>query len=107
MGIDPTRTERVQRGPDPARPPLEMVWHINDAGEYVADISFGSVNPFRAADLIASALIGVLDECQRTDVALDAVIETLRFHTHQIGGPCEQIAAYIEHEIAKAKGAQP
>jgi hypothetical protein len=37
MGIDPTRTERVQRDPDPARPPLETVWHINDDGEYVAE----------------------------------------------------------------------
>ncbi len=105
MGIDPTRTERVEREPDPTRAPLEIVWHINDGGEFVASISFGGVNPFRAADLVASVLDGLIDECRRAEIVIEPLLDTIRWHIHQVGGPMLQIAEYLENRAVE--GLQP
>lgn len=101
MSINRDLTTRTERPPDAARPPLQIIWTIGDDGVYSAEISFGGVNPFRAGDLVAAALQGILDECRRMDLCHDHALDTIEWHVHQIGGPLEFIANYIEHQHTK------
>lgn len=109
MGIDPSRTERIHLGhPDPSRAPLSVEFSITDAGEWTSQITFGSVNPFRAVDLLCSAVEGVLYECDRLNVAIPGVLDQMRYHLHQVGGPAEMIGAQLEKWDAERRtGEQP